>query len=64
MPSAMPIPKCTILIAEDTEDVRRLIKLMLELKGCRVLEAAHGKEAIELTRLDLHGLENARARRI
>jgi len=44
----MPIPKCTILIAEDNDDIRRLVKLMLELNGCRVLEAAHGKEAVEL----------------
>lgn len=44
----MPAPKCTVLIAEDTEDIRQLVKFMLELKGCRVLEATHGKEAIEL----------------
>ena len=44
----MPKPKCTVLIAEDTEDIRHLVKLMLELKGCRVLEAAHGEEAVEL----------------
>lgn len=44
----MPAPKCTILIAEDTEDIRHLVKFMLELKGCRVLEAAHGKEAVDL----------------
>ena len=48
MPNQMPTPKCTILIAEDTEDIRHLVKFMLELKGCQVLEAAHGKEAVEL----------------
>ena len=48
MPNEMPTPKCTILIAEDTEDIRHLVKFMLELKGCQVLEAAHGKEAVEL----------------
>jgi two-component system, cell cycle response regulator DivK len=44
----MPTPKCTILIVEDTEDIRLLVKLMLEQKGFRVLEAADGKEAVEL----------------
>ena len=48
MPNQMPTPKCTILIAEDTEDIRHLVKFMLEQKGCQVLEAAHGKEAVEL----------------
>ena len=48
MPNEMPTPKCTILIAEDTEDIRHLVKFMLEQKGCQVLEAAHGKEAVEL----------------
>jgi len=44
----MPTPKWTILVAEDTEDIRHLVKLMLEIKGCQVLEAVHGKQAIEL----------------
>ena len=48
MPDTMPPPKFTILVAEDTEDIRHLVKFMLELKGCQVLEAAHGKEAVEL----------------
>lgn len=44
----MPAPKCTVLIAEDTEDIRQMVKLMLELKGYRVLEARHGEEALDL----------------
>lgn len=41
-------PKCTVLVVEDTEDVRHLVKFMLEIKGCQVVEAAHGEEAVEL----------------
>ena len=37
----------TILVVEDTDDIRQLIKLALEMKGYRVVEAANGKEAIE-----------------
>jgi CheY-like chemotaxis protein len=41
-------PKCTVLVVEDTEDLSHLVKLMLEIKGCQVVEAAHGEEAVEL----------------
>lgn len=44
----MSTPKCKVLVADDTEDIRHLVRLMLELKGCQVLEAADGKEAVEL----------------
>jgi CheY-like chemotaxis protein len=44
----MTTSKATILIAEDTADIRSLIKLILEMKGYRVVEAEHGKEALEL----------------
>jgi CheY-like chemotaxis protein len=36
----------TILVAEDDEDNRFAIKLLLEIRGCRVLTAANGHEAI------------------
>jgi CheY-like chemotaxis protein len=37
-----------ILVAEDTEDIRLVIRMMLENKGHRVVEAANGREAVEL----------------
>lgn len=37
-----------ILVAEDTDDIRLLIRMMLENKGHRVVEAANGREAVEL----------------
>ena len=47
----MTTPKCNILIAEDHEDVRDLLKSRLEEKGCRVMEARNGLEAVELAPL-------------
>jgi CheY-like chemotaxis protein len=40
----------TILIAEDHDDVRNLTKLMVEMLGHKVIEAADGFEALELAR--------------
>ena len=37
-----------ILVADDTEDIRFMIRVMLENKGHRVVEAEHGREAVEL----------------
>jgi CheY-like chemotaxis protein len=36
----------TVVVAEDHEDSRFLFKTFLELKGCRVVEAADGLEAV------------------
>lgn len=36
-----------ILVAEDFEDIRMMIKMLLEGKGHRVVEAADGHEAVE-----------------
>ena len=44
----MTTAKCKVLIAEDNESIRCLMKILLEEKGCEVLEASNGKEAIEL----------------
>ena len=35
-----------VLLVDDYEDTRRMIRQMLELQGCRVVEAADGEEAI------------------
>ena len=42
-----PRSKHTILVVEDTDDVRSLVKIFLELKGYHVVEATNGREAIE-----------------
>src|SRR5947209_7554611 len=39
----------TILVAEDDEDNRLVMKMLLELRGYRVLVAANGHEALTLT---------------
>jgi CheY-like chemotaxis protein len=38
--------KPVVLIAEDNGDIRELTKLLLELEGCRVIEAADGDDAV------------------
>ncbi len=40
----------TILIAEDHDDVRNLTKMMVEMLGHKVIEAADGFEALEIAR--------------
>lgn len=40
--------KHTIMVVEDYDDTRVLLKHALELKGYRVLEAANGQEAVDL----------------
>ncbi|HEV2762718.1 MAG TPA: response regulator [Pyrinomonadaceae bacterium] len=37
----------TVLVVEDFDDTRAMIRLLLEMKGCHVLEAVNGKEAVE-----------------
>lgn len=37
----------TILVVEDFDDIRAMMRLLLEMKGCHVLEAVNGKEAVE-----------------
>jgi two-component system, cell cycle sensor histidine kinase and response regulator CckA len=49
----LPLPELrgteTVLVVEDEEGVRRLIREILELKGYYVLEASNGNEAISLS---------------
>jgi CheY-like chemotaxis protein len=42
----------TVMVVEDYEDARAAMKLVLELMGYRVLEAANGVEAVMLTDWD------------
>ena len=36
-----------VLLADDSPDVRKITKLLLELEGCFVIEASHGREAVD-----------------
>jgi CheY-like chemotaxis protein len=37
-----------VMLVEDFADTREMLRRMLEMQGCRVLEAANGQEAIGL----------------
>ena len=41
------MPDRTVLVVEDFDDTRAFIRMLLEMKGCRVLEAVNGREAVE-----------------
>jgi CheY-like chemotaxis protein len=38
----------TVLLADDYDDARMILKRLLEMEGCRVVEASDGLEAVEL----------------
>lgn len=40
--------KRTVMVAEDYDDTRMMIRVMLEMRGYRVIEAADGLAAVEL----------------
>lgn len=42
----------TIMVVEDYDDTRLLLRQALEVKGYRVLEAINGQEAVELSMLE------------
>lgn len=44
-----PAKHQTVMVADSHEDTRRLLKFWLEAEGYRVVEAADGREAFELT---------------
>ena len=41
------MPDRTVLVVEDFDDTRAMIRLLLEMKGCHVLEAVNGREAVD-----------------
>jgi CheY-like chemotaxis protein len=41
-----------VMLVEDYRDTREMMRHMLELSGCRVVEASNGQEAIELSQRD------------
>ena len=46
----------TILVVDDYEEIRLLMRKVLELRGYRVVEAANGQEAVETARSELPDL--------
>src|ERR1044071_1084546 len=38
----------TVMVVEDSEDIRSMMRILLEMEGYRVVEAADGLRAIEL----------------
>lgn len=38
----------TVLLADDYDDARMILRRLLEMEGCRVFEAADGLEAVEI----------------
>src|SRR5215211_5299864 len=38
-----------VMLVEDFQDTRQMMRRMLEMQGCRVVEAANGQEAIEIS---------------
>lgn len=38
----------TVMVVEDYDDTRVMMRKVLEMKGCRVVEATNGREAVEL----------------
>src|SRR6266446_9079911 len=51
----MPERTKSILIVEDDADVRGALSAVLEGEGYRVVEAAHGQEALQHLRADARG---------
>ncbi|HJU93542.1 MAG TPA: response regulator [Pyrinomonadaceae bacterium] len=43
----------TVLLVEDTEDNRFMMRRLLEMTGYRVVEAMNGEEAVKLARAEL-----------
>jgi CheY-like chemotaxis protein len=38
----------TVLVVDDSGDIRELMRMMLQMKNCQVVEAINGQEAVEL----------------
>ena len=38
----------TVLVVDDSGDIRELMRMMLQMKNCLVVEAVNGQEAVEL----------------
>ena len=40
--------KPNVLIVEDHDDTREMLRIMLEMRNCRVMEASNGQEAVQM----------------
>jgi len=40
----------SVMIADDSRDIRELLRYWLEKRQCRVVEAVNGQEAVDMTR--------------
>jgi CheY-like chemotaxis protein len=40
----------TVLVVDDSDDIRELIRLILQMRGCLVVEATNGANAVEIAR--------------
>ena len=47
VPSELPVPERHALLAEDDDTVRRVVRLVLQREGFKVIEAANGVAALE-----------------
>jgi CheY-like chemotaxis protein len=47
MSGARPKDAARVLLVEDYDDTREMMRMLLQMKGCRVVEAADGQAAIE-----------------
>jgi two-component system cell cycle response regulator DivK len=45
-------PTATVLLVEDTEDNRFMMKRLLEMAGYRVVEATNGEEAVRIAEVE------------
>lgn len=48
--------KKTVMVVEDFEDNRFMMRRLLEMSGYEVLEAVNGEEAVEMARREMPGL--------
>lgn len=46
----------TVLLVEDTEDNRFMMRRLLEMSGYRVIEATNGEEAVKVAEAEMPGL--------
>lgn len=37
-----------VMVVDDADDIRRMLKFVLDMRGYRVVEAANGREAVEI----------------
>ena len=54
--SSQPVIKQTVLVVDDTDDVREFVAMQLRFSGYDVIEARDGLEAVELARANCPAL--------